>query len=226
MATILTIAGVATVQPDACIQRTVEHSADVTRWPVEDRSSISDHVIVQPSAWSLDLVFSPTPVLPTQGPDAGDGRPARAYMLLRDALTSRAEIQLTTPDGTTTDLICTSVTSPQDIGDGTSRRVSMRLEQIRRATSQEVAVPVRRRAARLKTRSAEQDVGTLFQRAALAAEIGVSVLTMTPQAGAIAAASEGAAALAARTTGALATSTKSEVARILGVSDVSLIVGG
>lgn len=218
MATVLTIASSITVEPDACIQRTVEHSADVTRWPVEDRSSISDHVIVQPDAWSLDLVFSPQ--------SAGDGRPHRAYTQLRDALLSRADIVLTTPYGTTTDLVCTSVSSPQDIGDGTSRRVSLRLEQARRATSQEVAVPVRRRTARLRTRSAEQDIGGLFIRSAQAAEIALSVVTLTPQAGAVAAAAQGAASLTARTSGALAEQTKSEVARILGLGSVSLIGGG
>ena len=225
MTTLITIDGATTIEPDACLSRTTDLSADVTRWPVEDRSTIADHVIVQPSAYSLDLVFARLPVRTTQGPAAGDTRPGRAFALLSDALTSRSTITLQTPDGTVTDLVCTQVSSPQTIDSGTGRRVSLRLEQVRRATSQEVSVPVRRRAARLRTRSAEQDAGALFQRAALAAEIGLSVLTLTPQAGAVAAAATGSASLAARTSGALATSTKSEVGRILGI-DVSLVAGG
>lgn len=216
MTTLITIDGATTIEADACLSRTVDYAADVTRWPVEDRSTISDHVIVQPSAWSLDLVFSRLPVRPTAGPEAGDTRPSRAFALLADALTSRATITLQTPDGTTTDLVCTQVSSPQSIDSGTGRRVSLRLEQVRRATSQEVAVPVRRRAARLRTRSAEQDAGSLFLRSALAAEVALSVVTLTPQAGAIAGATTGAASLVARTSGALRESTQSEVARILG----------
>lgn len=218
MSTIITIDGIAAVEPDACITRTFEATAEATQWPIEDGSSISDHIIVQPRAVSLDLVFSPTPLVGVQGPAAGDTRPQQAFDLLQDALATRAEVTVTTPDGKIQSLALVAVTSPQTAADGYSRTVSVRAQQIAKVSSQEASVPVARRSAALKTRSATQDLGSALARAAVAAEVARAIVTGTPNAAAL----QASASLVARTSGTLSDTTRSEVGRILGI-DVSLV---
>lgn len=214
MSTRVTIVGVADIDADACLSRTTELSAEVTQWPIETRSVISDHVIVQPVTIALDLVFTRRPAPGIQSPEAGDGRPEGAFRLLSAALLLRNEVSVTTPSGTTTSLILTSVSSPQDVTDGTGRRVSLRATRVRRVSSQESSgAPASRRSAAMRPRSAPQDIGSLLVRVAVAAEVGRAVVTMTPNVAAL----QVSASYAARAYGSLATRTDAEVARILGV---------
>lgn len=213
VSTILTIAGVTIVEADACVSRSTEVTAEATQWPIEDRSTISDHVIVQPLTMTLELVFSRHPLVPVQGQQSGDTRPQQAFAALQQALQTRADVTVTTPDGVTTALVLTGVSSPQTAADGYSRSVSVRATQIVKVTSQESSVPVRRRAAALKTQSAAQDLGSLLGRVAVAAEVARAVVTGIPNQAAL----EASASLAARVNGSLAAHTRTEVGRLLGI---------
>lgn len=218
MTTLITI-GSTTIEPDACVSRTLEVTAEATQWPIEDRSSVSDHVIIHPLTMSLELSFAPNPVRPTAGPAPGETRPMRAYSILRDALQLRQPVEVGTPDGAVVSLVLTSVSSPRVAEDGYTRRISVQAQQIAKVTSQEAEVPVARRSAALKPRSAAQDAGTALVRAAVAAEVARSVFTLTPNTAAL----QASAALVARTSGTLFDETQSEVARLLGVK-ASLVV--
>jgi len=187
MATTLQIvrdAGEITINPDAAVSRELTQSAEATAWPVEDGAVLSDHTILRPLQWQVDLVFSPTPLDASAFPPPGPNRPAQALELLLAAQRARDTITLVTPDGATESLVITEVASPQTADDGYSRRISVGLQQVRRVSAQEAAIPASLLASRVKHSGSRQDKGNAQQGDPTALKVAATVLEFTLPGGA------------------------------------------
>jgi len=186
MATILRIvrvAGSLDIEPDAATSREVAQQAQPTQWPLEDGASISDHTIVMPLTLSLDLTFSPSPMVATF-PAPGLGRPKQAQSILFAALQARDIIHVITPDVAYEEMIITSVSSPENASTGSSVNLTVELQQIHRVSAQESAIPASLVARRLRHASSAVDKGQVQIDAASVAQAVATVLAFALPGGA------------------------------------------
>ena len=137
MATVIQIGESVFIQPDAATIREQSVQAEVSRWPVEDGAEVADHTIVHNRRWSADLIFSEQPIGSNLGPAAGELRPDRAFALLEAAAINRTLCGVTAPGNLLEDLVLTSVSSPQTLADGYTRRIRIEAEQVRFARAEE-----------------------------------------------------------------------------------------
>lgn len=216
--TIVKIGNFTRLEADACTLREIQTQAEATQWPVESGAVISDHVILQPVRMSLELLFSPDPLRQVEGTPPGPQRPQRAYQLLREAAVARYNIEVITPQDRLTELVLTRVSSPQSVGDGTTRRVVVEVQQVRRVSAQESDLP--QKIARLK-HAGKSSKGSLAASLATQAAILAAQYKLDPVVTSLTVTSS----IATRVQGALANATQAEVSRILGVPTSLVTIG-
>ena len=139
---------------DATTSLSHQFSSTVTSYSVEDRSTVSDHVVNNNPKFSLSGVFSDasapenpnntTSEVKTLLNSSGQGankrqhqyNQAETYRLLLDIRDAREVITLVTPIDTYTDLILTDLTIPRATGQGRALFVDMTFEKIRRVSNE------------------------------------------------------------------------------------------
>ena len=176
-------AGTLDIEPDAAISRESAQQAQPTQWPLESGASVSDHTIVMPLTVSLDLSFSAAPLVATF-PAPGVGRPQQARALLFAALQARDTIHVITPDVTYEEMVITSVSSPENSSTGFSLDITVELQQVRRVSAQEAAIPASLVVQRLRHASSRVNKGQVQAAAAKAAQVAATVFAVSAVGGA------------------------------------------
>lgn len=123
---------------DAVTDIQENYPTKVTSFPVEDKSTISDHVINQNPTYSITGVFSDYSAdMNTEKGSMSQQEFRQELMKIRDA---RKAISLTSPTDTFTDLIVTNIGLPRKAGDGVSLFVDLTFEKIRKVSAEVTTV--------------------------------------------------------------------------------------
>jgi len=106
----------------------------VTSYPVEDKSTVSDHVVNENPRFSVSGVFSDAtlniPFIPNQY------KQSEVYRMLLKMRDDRKVVSLLTPIDTYSDLIVTNVSLPRSTGRGGALFVDLEFEKIRRVSAE------------------------------------------------------------------------------------------
>jgi hypothetical protein len=127
---------------DACISRNYDFRAQVTQFPIETGSTVTDHVHLQPDELTLEGMVSNVPVteVPTvldlrgdaqasPGATAG-GRAQQAYDALLTVFRKRLPLTVFTEHNIYEDMILESLSIPKDRVTGDSLKFSASLKKI------------------------------------------------------------------------------------------------
>lgn len=129
------------ISPDTAEVVTHTREADTTEHPVEDGSTIADHVIVKPRSFSMTTLWTPRPwdafFLPS-----GPNRPAQAFDILATACQQKTSLSIQIDDVNYRPVILTSVTMQRQFADGDSRVVQLECKEITIVEGKTVAVRV------------------------------------------------------------------------------------
>jgi hypothetical protein len=159
--------------PDTCTSMQHEASAETTTHPVEDGSSIADHVIRKPQTLTLTTRWTPRPPEPDYLP-LGNHRGQDAFDALVVALQARQPIRIEM-DGITYDpVVLTSVTMPRSFDDGDGREIQIQATQIQIVSGQTTRVRVSsRNGFKGKARAKKTNVTLTRAGAAVAATVAL-----------------------------------------------------
>lgn len=123
----------ATIVFDAATEIVPEFPTEVTEFPVEDGSEISDHVINKHPTFRFTAIVSD--YSSNMNTEKGAMSQRDAYQMLLKMRDDRKEVSLLTPVATYESLIITNVSFPRKSGDGLSLFVDLNLTQIRKVKS-------------------------------------------------------------------------------------------
>jgi hypothetical protein len=131
-----------TITPDTCTATQQAYTAEATTHPVEDGSSIADHVIRKPAGLSFTTTWTPRPPDDSYQPSPGNDRPMGAFVFLSETLQMRTPIRIVT-DGVTYDpVVLTSVTMPRAFEDGDGRTITIEAQEIQIVSGKTVKIRV------------------------------------------------------------------------------------
>lgn len=115
----------------------IQHSfpSEVTRYPVEMNSDISDHIIVHNSLFSVSAVFSDAnSQLIDKEQVTGPTIQIDVYNELMSLRANKTIVSLSTPLDLYDDLVITNISAPKNIDVGRAFQVDIEFEQIRRVS--------------------------------------------------------------------------------------------
>lgn len=168
--------------------------SEVTQYPVENNSDITDHIVNKNGSFSVSLMFSnanhgdKTSTVTEIKANAGTIRTEKqTYELLTKLRTDRKLVKLRTPLSTYQDLVITSLSFPKGISEGIALHVDITFEAVRKVSTKTEVVTVQESSAKdekkpsADTKTDEKKKGkqeggaksglTLIQFAALAADV-------------------------------------------------------
>lgn len=144
-------ASIGLVTLDASVQETHGKSAKVTEHPVEDGSTISDHIISQPDTISINGIVSNHPLVylasfNAPSPLQNDLAPASeraelAFAELERVMTAGELVDVVTTFKEYESMAIESIEVTRDAARGNSMDATIRLRQVITATIETVAVP-------------------------------------------------------------------------------------
>jgi hypothetical protein len=117
------------ISPDTCELVTHTREAEATDHPVEDGSSIADHVIVKPKTFTLTTNWTPRPWDDTFKP-GGANRPQQAFDILAMACQDKTSVWIQVDDIDYQPVIIQRVTMQREFADGDSRTIQLDCKQI------------------------------------------------------------------------------------------------
>lgn len=150
---------IATITPDTCTAITHGATAETTTHPVEDGSSIADHVIRKPLTVSFTTSWTPRPIDDTYLPQGND-RGLEAFQMLTGELQLRRPIQIVTDGQIYDNMVLQSVTMPRAFEDGDGRTINIECQQIQIVSGQTVKIKV---AQAIKSKSKKKKVNKTKQ---------------------------------------------------------------
>lgn len=130
-----------TISPDTAETVTHTREADTTEHPVEDGSTIADHVIVKPRSFTITTLWTPRPWDDSYNP-SGANRPAQAFDILATACQQKTSLWIQIDDIDYRPVILTSVTMQRQFADGDGRAIQLECKEITIVTGKTVAVRV------------------------------------------------------------------------------------
>ena len=127
--------------PDTCVSIGHGSQAEATTHPVEDGSSIADHVIRKPNTLSLTTNWTPRPIDETYFP-TGTERGLEAFQILSNVLQSRKTLTIEADGIIYDNMVLQSVSMPRAFEDGDGRTVQIEAIQIQIVSGKIVSVKV------------------------------------------------------------------------------------
>lgn len=112
----------------------------VTSFPVEDKSTISDHVVNENPTFSISGLFSDAALSMTYKQALGAYTQADVKEMLLKVRDDRKFVSIVTPIDTFTDLILKGVSFPKNNGGNRALVVNLEFEKIRRVSSETTTV--------------------------------------------------------------------------------------
>lgn len=165
-----------TITPDTCTATQHSYTAEATTHPVEDGSSIADHVIRKPPALSFTTTWTPRPPEDTYQPPPGDDRPGAAFVFLTETLQMRTPIRIVTDRITYDPVVLTSVSMPRAFEDGDGRTLVIEAQEIQIVSGKTVKIRVSK-ANGFKGKAKKKKTNVTITRGQAAAEATASLLT-------------------------------------------------
>lgn len=142
LAYISSVKALATVTFDVSESESHKSSAKVTDHPVEEGANIADHVVVGADTLSLTAWVSNTPIVnDVEAPFVDAQRAEAAHKELRRMKDAASTCRVVTTLRVYKSMVITSVNVTRDASTGHALAVSVDLQQIRTATSEEVEAP-------------------------------------------------------------------------------------
>jgi len=137
------------IEFDAGVLEVHTKSAEVTSHPVEDGSTVSDHVSLQPDRLTINGVFSNDPLLNqlvtkllSSGlASIGPRRAENAYNQLVEVFLKRRPVTVSTSFEEYEDMVITGVNHSRDASTGGAIHVTVELQRVKRVSTQKVAAP-------------------------------------------------------------------------------------
>jgi hypothetical protein len=165
-----------TITPDTCTATQQAYTAEATTHPVEDGSSIADHVIRKPAGLSFTTTWTPRPPDDSYQPPPGDDRPMGAFVFLTETLQMRTPIRIVTDSVTYDPVVLTSVTMPRAFEDGDGRTISVEAQEIQIVSGKTVKVRVSK-ANGFRGKAQRKKTNVTLTRGQAAAEAAASLFT-------------------------------------------------
>lgn len=119
---------------DAATDIRHEFSSKVTSYPVEDKSTVSDHVVNENPRFTVSGVFSDATLEILSIPN--NYKQAEVYRMLLKMRDDRKVVSLLTPLDVYSDLIVTNISVPRSTGQGDALFVDIEFEKIRRVSNE------------------------------------------------------------------------------------------
>lgn len=130
-----------TITPDTCVAITHNSEAEATTHPVEDGSSIADHVIRKPNKLSLTTIWTPNPIDDTYQP-SGDERGLEAFQILTAVLQARTAIEIQCDGVSYGTMVLQNVSMQRQFADGDSRTIQVEAQEIQIVSGKTVKVKI------------------------------------------------------------------------------------
>lgn len=164
-----------TITPDTCTSIQFGYDAEATTHPVEDGSTIADHVIRKPPKVSFTTTWTPRPIDDTYLPQGND-RGLEAFQILSATLQSRQPIQIITDGQNYENMVLQSVTMPRAFEDGDGRTITIECQQIQIVSGQTVKIRVSK-ANGFKGKAKKKKTNVTFTRGDAAISAAAAVFT-------------------------------------------------
>lgn len=159
MPCVFTFADGSTLIPDTYTVATHSVTTEATQFPVQDGSTITDHVIVKPRTLSLDLIVSPLSPEPfILQPPKGMDRPLLAWNQLAGVASSRQPFKVEVDGQTYQPAVITNLNRQHVYDDGMSYRFTMDVQQVLIATAQ--TVPAAQVSSDIRHKTARKERGS------------------------------------------------------------------
>lgn len=127
---------------DATLDANLSHTLNVTDFPVEDGSSISDHAQKQPDVVTLRGVVSSTPLrIVSLDALTGDARPRAAFEVLEELQNSKELVRIVTDLKTYDNMALTTLAAPRRQDTTNALFFTATFRELRLVSSQIVQLP-------------------------------------------------------------------------------------
>lgn len=174
-ATRITLQGGMVLTPDTCTAINHGGNAEATTHPVEDGSSIADHVIRKPNTLSLSTVWTPRPADLAYFP-TGAERGLEAFQILSNVLQSRKTCTIEANGILYENMILQGVATTSAFENGDSWPISIEAIQIQIVSGKTVAVKM---AAKLKGKGKKKKTNVTPEQAEAALKGVAQVVAVT-----------------------------------------------
>lgn len=126
---------------DAALSQSHAVAVEVTKFPVEDGSTISDHAILKPDTYRVDGLVSNTPVVASDQMAGNERRAESARALLEIIVRTREPVTIDTGGKVLEAMMLSALDFPRDAALGDATRFSLTAEQIQTVQGETVAIP-------------------------------------------------------------------------------------
>lgn len=140
------------IMPDTAEAVTHNREAEATDHPVEDGSSIADHIIVKPKTFTVTTNWTPRPWDAFMLPSGAD-RPQKAFTILADAVQNKTSVFFELDGQFYAPVVIERVTMQRQFEDGDSRTILLECKEITIVSGKTVAIKVK---PKLKAKSAKR----------------------------------------------------------------------
>ena len=127
------------ITPDTCVSIGHGSQAEATTHPVEDGSSIADHVIRKPNTLSLTTNWTPRPIDETYLP-SGINRGQDAFDILSGVLQRRETLTITSDGIVYAPVVLLSVSMARQFEDGDGRTIQVEAQEIQIVSGKTVKI--------------------------------------------------------------------------------------
>ena len=127
------------ITPDTCTQINHGSQAEATTHPVEDGSSIADHIIKKPNTVSLTTNWTPRPIDETYLP-SGINRGQDAFDILSGVLQRRETLTITSDGIVYAPVVLLSVSMARQFEDGDGRTIQVEAQEIQIVSGKTVKI--------------------------------------------------------------------------------------
>jgi len=140
LTTTIVTQGGSIVEPDSAITVNHGNECETTTHPIEDGTSITDHIIRKPNTVSLRLLFSPFPLSGDDLAPRGVDRPVRAFDVLSRAMQRRETVTIATDGQFYGPAVITKLGMDRSFEDGSSRTLTVEATEIVQIVSKTIAL--------------------------------------------------------------------------------------
>jgi hypothetical protein len=126
---------------DAAISQSHVLSVEVTKFPIEDGATISDHAIALPDTYQLEGLISNAPLLRPEDMPAAARRAENARDLLKALIAAREGVTIDTGSEVLSMMVLSGLTFPKEAAVGDCTKFSCTATQITAVRSETVPIP-------------------------------------------------------------------------------------
>jgi hypothetical protein len=126
---------------DAALSQSHALAVEVTKFPVEDGTVVSDHAILQPDSYRVEGIVTNTPVVTADEMAGNDRRAESARALLEIIVRTREPVTIDTGGKVLELMVLSALDFPRDAALGDATRFTLSATQIVTVQGETVAIP-------------------------------------------------------------------------------------